>query len=87
MSTIETRVTKCDESGKTCERARERHKYEDIVPSDPWLSIRITGFWMSSFGKSVNTDRDACSPACAVAMMKKVVEKLERVKALEERVR
>lgn len=86
MSTRETKETKCDECGKVFQASRKSGTWEHLDPFDPWLHVSVSGGWVTSYGKAIKSDRDACSPECAIKMLKNVIERIEKAKALEDRV-
>lgn len=87
MSTKRVETTTCDECGKAIEGYPDRrHDTYIRPPPDPWLHVSISGSWQTSFNDAVKTSRDACSVDCATKMLRKILEKLEKAKALEERI-
>lgn len=71
MRKTTTQVT-CDGCGKvtTCER------YDR--PGDPWITVDVSGGWISPFGDAVKTKLEACSPACGAAVLDKAAARLRR---------
>jgi Fe-S-cluster-containing hydrogenase component 2 len=78
-STTET-IT-CDGCGKQLELHADRTGYTRGA-DDPWVTIRVSGNWVTDFNRQVKTDLDACSPPCVIACFERAIERMKKVPAI-----